>query len=297
MLNLIRAEWLKLAKRPLTWTLLVVFLALMLLNMAVEFLTVALHDGAFGSFQLRLLREEQVAQFRLLISFPGAFGAALGQVNGVGGICAIVLAAGAFGSEYSWGTLRTQLAHQPRRGSYLVAKITTLYLILLTGVVIALLAGALFAWLSDVFLGRLGGVNIGDLVALPLGILRALYVIAPYVMFTIACCTLGRSALAGVLGGMLFLIFDVALGALSFLLERGGLLTFIYDLVPQPNTITMIVMNSRDFGLDPKILMRSLDLALLPSPLQATLVIAVYSALFFIYAYRSFVRRDITGAA
>ena len=34
----------------------------------------------------------------------------------------------------------------------------------------------------------------------------------------------------------------------------------------------------------------------LPSPLQATLVIGVYSALFFSYAYRSLVRRDIAGA-
>src|SRR6266508_5098911 len=175
MLNLIRAEWLKLIKRPLTWTLLIVFLALLLLNMAVEFLTVALHDGAFGSFQLKLLREEQVAQFRLLISFPGAFGAAFVQVNGIGGICAIILAAGAFGSEYSWGTLRTQLARQPHRGLYLVAKITTLYLVLLMGVIIALLAGALFAWLFGVFLGRLGSVSIDDIMALPLGMLRALY--------------------------------------------------------------------------------------------------------------------------
>jgi ABC-type transport system involved in multi-copper enzyme maturation permease subunit len=298
MCNLIRAEWLKLTRRPMLWVLLAVLLALLALFRLAEFVMLALHDGLFGGGQVRLtlLREAQVEQFRLQLKFPGIFGAALGHVNGVGGICAIILAAGAMGSEYSWGTLRTQLARQPNRGRYLLAKSAALLLILLCGMAIVLLAGALLALLLGGLLGSVGTLSAADLLLVPPGMLRSLYVLLPYVICTLACCVLGRSALAGAAGGFLFLVVDVGLGALSFLSQLGGLLRVLVNLAPQPNINTLIVLNSRGFGLDPAILTRTMDLATLPSPLQATLVIGAYSALFFAYAYRSLARRDIGGA-
>jgi ABC-2 type transport system permease protein len=298
MLNLIRAEWFKLTRRPMTWVLLAVFLALLALLRVAEFLTLALHDGLFsgGQARLSLLQEAQVTQFRLQLSFPGIFGAVLSHVNGVGGICAIVLAAGAMGSEYNWGTLRTQLARQPQRGRYLVAKIIGLLLILLCGMAITLVTGALLTVLLGGLLGNVGAIGLGDLLMLPVGMLRSLYVLLPYIMATIACCILGRSVLAGAGGGFLFLIVDVGLGALSFLSQLGGLLGFLISLAVQPNVNTLIVLNSHSFGLNPAILTRTMDLATLPSTLQATLVIAIYSGLFFFYAYRSLLQRDVTGA-
>ena len=49
MLHLIRAEWFKLARRPLAWVLLAVFLASLALLLLVEFLVVGLNDGLFTS--------------------------------------------------------------------------------------------------------------------------------------------------------------------------------------------------------------------------------------------------------
>ena len=195
MHNLIRAEWLKLTKRPLTLGALPVFLALMVLNLAVEFLVVALHDGAFsgGSAQIKLLPEAQVTRFRLMVTFPGIFGAVLGQVNGVGGICAVVLAAGAFGSEYNCGARCARSLRGSRcRDLYLVAKIITLHLVLLAGIAIVLLVGSLLAWLFGSLLRHLGSVDAGRAGITAAGDVRSLYVIVPYVMFTIACCTIGR---------------------------------------------------------------------------------------------------------
>ena len=297
MLNLIRAEWFKLTRRPLAWVLLGVFLALMVLLLATEFLLVGLHDGIFsGGARLALLSQEQVTQFRLHLGFPGVFGAVLGHVNGVGGMCAVALAAGALGSEYSWGTLRTQLARQPNRGRYLLAKIVGLLLVLLAGILIALAIGALLALLFSAFVPGTAGAAM-SLLALPVGVVRSLYVLLPYLLFTIACCILGRSVIAGAVGGFLFLVFDAGLGALMFLSSLGGLVRVLLDLIIQPNINTLIVLNGRSFGLDPAAVTRTMDLATLPSPLHATLVIGAYSALFFMYAYRSLRRRDITGAA
>jgi ABC-type transport system involved in multi-copper enzyme maturation permease subunit len=299
MLNLIRAEWFKLVRRPMAWVLLIVLLALLVLLRLVEFMAVALHDGIFsgGEVRLSLLAEAQVQQFRQQVTFPGIFGAVFGHINGIGGICAIILAAGALGSEYSWGTLRTQLARQPNRGRYLAAKAITLQLVLASGILICLVFGAGLALVFGNVLGNAGVVRAGDLAALPLAMLRALYVMLPYVMVTFAGCVIGRSVLAGAAAGFIFLVLDVGLGALSFLANLGGVLALLVNLVLQPNINTLVMMNSRSFGLDPAVLTPSLDLAALPSPLQATLVIGAYSALFGYYAYQALTRRDITGPA
>jgi len=297
MINLIRAEWFKLTRRPLAWMLLAVFLVSLVLLLLAEFLVVGLDAGLFsGGARAQLLSAEQVRQFQLHLGFPGIFGAVLGHVNGVGGICAIVLAAGSLGSEYSWGTLRTQLARQPNRGRYLIAKIAGLLLALLLGIVLALLLGIVLALLFGALLPDAGAAP-SSVLALPLGVLRALYVLLPYVLCTVACSILGRSVVAGAVGGFLFLAADAGLGALSFLAGLGGPVAFLLNLIVQPNINTLIVLNGRSFGLDPAALTRTMDLSTLPSPLQATLVIAVYSALFCISAYRSLLRRDITGAA
>jgi len=297
MLNLIRAEWFKLTRRPLAWVLLAVFLASLVLLLLAEFLVVGLDTGLFsGGARAQLLSAQQVRQFRLHLGFPGIFGAVLGHVNGIGGICAIALAAGVLGSEYSWGTLRTQLARRPNRGRYLIAKIVGILLALLVGIVLALLLGGLLALLFGALLPDTRGAPIGVL-ALPLGVLRALYVLLPYVLCTVACSILGRSVVAGAVGGFLFLLADAGLGALSFLTKLDGPVAFLLNLIVQPNINTLIVLNSQSFGLDPATLTRTMNLSTLPAPLQATLVIGVYSALFFASAYRSLLRRDIGGAA
>ncbi|HEX5690698.1 MAG TPA: ABC transporter permease subunit, partial [Roseiflexaceae bacterium] len=249
-----------------------------------------------GQGRISLLREDQVAQFRLQLSFPGVFGATLSHVNGVGGICAIVLAAGAMGSEYGWGTLRTQLARQPDRRRYLLAKVAALLLVLLSGMALGLLVGSALALAFGGALGQIGAPSLGSIVLLPLGMLCSLYVLLPYVLCTLACAILGRSVLAGAAGGFLFLVVDIGLGALGFLGRLGGLVGFLVNLAVQPNVNTLIVLNSQNFGLDPAVMTRTMDLATLPALSQALLVIGCYSALFFAYAYRSFTRRDITGA-
>lgn len=297
LLNLIRAEWFKLARRPLVWALLSMFVGSLALLRTVEFLAVALSQGTFsgGQIRLSLLRPEQIELFRRQLSFPGIFGAALGHVNGTGGFFAIVLAAGAMGSEYGWGTLRTQLARQPNRRRYLLAKLAVLELLQLAAALIALALGSALALIYGPVLGMPGAVGWTDLLALPLGVLRALYVLLPYVLVTVASSIMFRTALAGIIGGFLFLFLDVSLGALALLANLSPLFRTVVNLVVQPNINSLIMLNSRDFGLDPAVATPALDLAALPSPLQATLVIGAYSAIFFAYAYLSLTRRDIGG--
>jgi ABC-2 type transport system permease protein len=297
LIKLLKAEWIKLAHRPMTNILLLIFLLMTTLILALYFVVVGLALGSFG-LQVNLFHPVQIEQYRLQLSFPGIFGAILGQVNGIGGICAIIITAGAIGSEYNWGTLRAQLARQPNRAMYLTAKLIAIMLLLLIAILLAQALGVVLALVFGGLLGSIGSVSAGDLLNLPIAILRSLYVLLPYVLFTAACSIFGRSVLAGTAGGMIFLTTDLVLGGLSFLPNTGGMLAFIYNLLVQQNINSLVVSNAYSFGLDPSIaLSRFLDLAILPSQLQAVIVIALYCLSFGATAYYWFLKRDLTGAA
>jgi ABC-type transport system involved in multi-copper enzyme maturation permease subunit len=295
--NLIAAEWLKLSRRPMAWVLLSSFLGLMLLYLATWALVIALHEGALrGNSRFSVIGPAQVAELKRQLSFPGIFGAVLGQVNSTGGICAIILAAGFLGSDYSWGTLRVLLTRAPDRGAYLLAKLITLLLGLLAAILLALLLGTLLALVCSSALSLPSSLGPRDLLALPLGVLRSIYIILPYVMLTLASAAFGRSALAGVGGGLSFLALDISAGSLNTISAVSPLVRVLASLLLQPNINTLVVLNSQLFGLDQSVLVSSLDLSQLPSPTQATIVIAAYCALFFWGAYRLLLRRDVTGA-
>lgn len=298
LLNLCAAEWLKLRTRPLAWVLLAAFLSLLALYLGLWALVLALQEGvlARGGMRLELLSAAQIAQIRRQLSFPGVFGAVLGQLNSVGGILAVILAAGALGSDFGWGTLRVLLIRAPARGAYLLAKLLALLLALLIGTLAGLALGALIALAAGTTLGLPASLGAGDLLALVVGVARGLYVILPYVLATFACAAFGRSVLAGVGGGLIFLALDVSAGSLGSLGVVSDLVLVLVNLLLQPNINRLVVMNAELFGLDQSVLAGGLDLATLPSPLQATLVVAAYCALFGYGAWRALARRDIGGA-
>jgi ABC-type transport system involved in multi-copper enzyme maturation permease subunit len=296
-LNLLGAEWLKLRLRPLAWLLLGIFLLLLALYCSLWFLIAGLHTGLFsaGAQQLVILSDVQIAQIQRQLSFPGVFGAVLGQINGIGGILAVILAGGAMGSEYSWGTLRMQLSHAPQRGRWLAAKCLALGLVVVLGMVIALLVGSVCALLYSAALGLENRLVAKDFVALGIGIGRALLILAPYMLLSIACATLGRSVLAGIGGGMLFLIIDIGLGSIDLLGAGSEFMRAVLNLSLQPNINALVVANSRAFDLDQSVFTSAFDLVSLPSPWQATVVVIIYSVLFYAMAQRWLTRQDVSG--
>ena len=295
MLNHIRAEWLKLTRRPLTWVLLAIFLALLILQVLSLFTLVHLAQllgvGANGA-----VRGVQIEEYAGWIVFPGLFGNVFSHINSLGGVFAVILAAGAMGSEYGWGTLRTQLARDPNRARYLIAKLLTLLALLAVAMVLALIVGSTLGAVLGLLVGDVGAPGARDLVILPLAILRALYVLLPYILLTLSFAIIGRSVLVGLAGGLLYLVFEVGFGTLAILQVFGGVWQSIYNLTIQRNISTLTVQNLHAFGLHPERL-TSPDLFQTPSLLQATLVIAIYSAGFLATAIYVLQRRDITGAA
>jgi ABC-type transport system involved in multi-copper enzyme maturation permease subunit len=289
-LSLIAAEWLKLTRRPLVWVLLAVFLTLLALQILTQFALVAM----FGSAAAAPALQAQLDEWRRRMLFPGLFGVVFNHLNGLGGIFAVVLAAGAMGSEYSWGTLRAQLVRHPGRAQLLLAKLVTLMALLMVAGLLALLLGAGLGAALGALTGGAGRVTAADLLALPVALARALFVLLPYVLLTICCCVLGRSLLVGLAGGLLYLVFEVGFGTLALFQLLGGVWRQLYNLTIGQNINTLALMNSHAFGLRPE-QVTGIDVAALPSPLQATLTIALYCALFLATAVHSLRTRDVLG--
>ncbi|HWQ15459.1 MAG TPA: ABC transporter permease [Roseiflexaceae bacterium] len=274
MFNLISAEWLKLTRRPLVWVLLAVFLGLLALQILTQFALVAIFGGRTPGPALAT----QLDEWRRRSAFPGLFGVVFNHINGLGGIFAVVLAAAAMGSEYGWGTLRTQLARQPARARLLLAKVVTLLALLAVASLLALALGVALGAALGALTGGAGRIAPGDLARIPLALGRALFVLLPYVLLTLCLTIAGRSLLVGLAGGLLYLVFEVGFGALALFRVLGGPWRQIYNLTIGQNINTLALQNSHAFGLRPE-QVAPLDIAALPPPPQAALVIAVYCAL------------------
>ncbi|ABY36796.1 MAG TPA: hypothetical protein DEF43_04060 [Chloroflexus aurantiacus] len=296
--NLLAAEWIKISRRPMALLLLGIFLLLTALQQTLWFLVVALQEGVFsgGQVTFSLLSDAAIAQIKLQLSLPGVFGAMLSAINGTGGILAIILTAGIFGSDFNWGTLRILLTRAPHRGAYLLAKLVALQLALLVAILITLVLGTLLALLFGAVLGLPQRIGFLEVLLLPVGILRALVVMLPYTLIAGASAIFGRSVIAGVGGGLIFLAFDVSAGSLNTIGAVDPLIRTLVNLLLQPNINRLVVENSRMFGLDQSVLTSALDLSLLPSQWQALIIVAVYSAIFGYSAYRTLSRQDIGGA-
>lgn len=293
MLNLVRAEWLKLTRRPLAWILLAIFLVLLALQQVAQVVF-----GAFGQLGLVDTRSSGTLPFGVyqrMSVFPGIFATIFSHINGLGGVFAVILAAGAMGSEYSWGTLRTQLGRQPNRVAYLLAKLVTILLMLLVAMVIALVFGVGVGWGLASLVDGAGAPDAATLAVLPIALLRALYVLLPYVLLTVCFAIVGRSLLAGVAGGLVYLVFEAGFGVLAIFAQLGGVLRLVYDLMLVQNISTLTSLNLQAFGISGGELNAALRPELLPSPLQASIVVGVYSLLFLATALHFFVRRDVSG--
>jgi ABC-2 type transport system permease protein len=164
--TLISLEFSKLIRRPMTWILALIFVSFMaFMYFALTLAILASDVEGMEGFDPASLQEQMFLPNGL------AFGNSL--LVGVGAVLMIILAAGSFGSEFSWATVRTTLLMRADRttlvGSKLVVLAVMAMLLAVVGMVIVV-AGALLAEIiaGDMSVGigdRLTGDLLADLVA------------------------------------------------------------------------------------------------------------------------------------
>jgi len=130
--RMIGAEIYKLGKRGMTKILLAVLIGIIVL---VNFLLLAIsnvnlpHPG------------EMMGEIQNMLGLPAAIPFSLMLISSFGVVLAIILMASSLGNEYNWRTIRTALISCESRFKFLTAKLISVALFILLGMIIAVVAG------------------------------------------------------------------------------------------------------------------------------------------------------------
>lgn len=292
MSGFLAAELYKLVRRPMTWIVLGILLAILTtlraLLIAISFVPIPEGQGTVEGTQLLVD----------LVVFPGAISDALNFLPSLGIFGLLVVAASVAGTEFAWGTIVPLLARGGSRSSFIVAKVlcllglTVVYLLITTSV--GILLGALASQLHLGFIPlewvRQHGVQ------LFYGLLRSYWATVPYVVAAVALALVFRSS-AFAMGIVLayVLVEHVGLSILQVLrppLESTGfswLFTVLDWTLLGRNASALQTLNSRAFP--PPSIAEQATLTDL-HPWRAAIVLGVYS-LFFLAVAIAASRRDI----
>jgi ABC-2 type transport system permease protein len=292
MLASLGAELLKLRKRPSTWVLPLIWLAIIVLfNYTLTYALLSnippptFPEGT-PEAQQEQLREQQ-AQFQeqqLRSLYPESLvGNLVPGYPSVGAPIALILGSLAVGSEYGWATFKTVLTQRPGRTSLFSGKLLALGTILVLLVALTFATGAVCSYVVAALAGAsLKGPPLGDLVrALGSGLL----ILAVWASLGALLATLLRSTALAIAIGLVYslivetVIFNLPIRSESFANAR--------DLFPGQNSSSLADSFSQQAttGFAP------------PAPPvdapQAALVLLAYTATFIALATLVFRRRDI----
>lgn len=282
------AELLKLRKRPATWVLALVWVAVVvLLGYFLIYLFVAnpppppddapaevrAQNEAINEAQLRAMYPENVVS-NVIAGTPLGFGSAM----------ILILGAMAAGSEYGWGTVKTALSQRPGRLGVLSGKLLALGVLLLAFVLLGLAAGAA----SSLVVAQLEGAPVSwppaeDFLR---GIGAGLLVFAVYGAVGFALATLFRgTALAIGLGLAWILVIETTISSLPF--DNDAYENFRRATVGENVLAVTSSLGSPfpdEFGI---------PAPLVEEPTQAVLVLLAYTAVFLLLAAFFFRWRDV----
>jgi len=263
MLNLLKSELFRMRKRPQTWLLLVV---------AALFMALFYGGPTVATFFANDANAADLKQNISLVDIRD-FGLSLNSL--FGGIMLAIFAAGLFGNEYSWNTIRPLLARARSRSALLTAKLSAalLYTVAFTFALAALTV--LFSFISTMVAGGdwgFTGERLLDVVWYTFGLVA---VNLPYVALAMLAAMWAKSNAAGIGVAIGLSILEPSLfgifGRFSFVedIQKGGLNQNTVDLLS--NGLT-----SGDGWIN-------------------LIVTLIYTGIFVALAYRVFLRRDVTS--
>jgi ABC-2 type transport system permease protein len=197
----------KLMKRPMTWTLAIILVALIILVYGTLIGTILAPDGMGVEVEVDQSVGSTLEESLML---PEGLYMGIGLVQLIVTALVIVLAAGMVGSDLSWGTVRTMLMMGAGRTRILIAKALSLVTIGLAGLIIGLILSIIGSLVTALVVGD--GIQVstwatagfaGDVV---LVLVRALIGVTVWAMLAATITLLSRSLAAG-LGASLALLF------------------------------------------------------------------------------------------
>lgn len=292
MSGILRAEVLKVLRRPMTWIALGIVLSILAtvqsLLIVLAFLPTPQGTGGDQAGSARLFVE--------LTVLPGGLANGLNFLPGLGIFGLAVVAASVAGSEFSWGTVVPLFARGANRRAVILAKLLALGLVAIIWLLATFfLAFVLSAAASLIHLGRipLDWLNFTMVQELAIGLGRSLLAMLPYLAAAVALALLFRSpaiAMALVLGYRI--VEEVGLAALTALRPMaGGGLGQLIDLV---DTAAIGANADRLTGLNTLALSPLAQGTVIEHPYRAALILVAYTVIFASIGILALQGRDIT---
>ena len=281
MFDMFAAELFKLRKRSMTWILLIILVAYFcLIFLATYGITVNPPES---------MPQWVAEKIRSSLLFPDAFDLIFSTASTIGALLMIILVASSIGSEYSWGSIRQVLAKRGIRYHFVVSKLFSFITISFIGLIISVIIGFILAIITSSLLEV--SINWDFMTASYVGGLFAnfgwtMFSLFPYILLATFFTFLGRSAIAGIGGGLGFYFIEAI--AVSLFNQGGGWLAEIPKFLIGPNVDALIP--SSIFTQGP-----FASIGTPPSTLHALLVLSVYCIVFLIISLYLFNKRDVTA--
>lgn len=293
MTNLLAVEFFKLRKRMMTWVVAALLVGLVILLYSVLW-SISGRVTTFGEHN-----EFTAEDLRRALFLQGSVPFALEIAGSFGTILAIILASGAVGSEYAWGTVRLMATATSGRIRLMVAKLAVVFGLMAAGVLLAVLVAMAY---SAIITYVNGGSDYSfmtwswarDEAA---SYLRTLFVMSPYVMLGFAAAVIGRSTLAGAAAGIGIAFIEPLV---SSLMREGGspwkdmpnyLLNANVEVITAQNAVPAALPRFGG-GSQTELLRDNYN-----SVEGAFIVLSIYIVVFLALALIAYRRRDITATA
>ena len=281
MLKMIKAELFKLRKRRMTWVMLAVLAAFFCLMFFATYGIVSSPSGVMPGTAIETIKSS--------LQFPDAFNMIFYTAGTIGTLLLIILVASSIGSEYGWGSIRQVLTRRGIRYHFVVSKLVSFIIAAIIGLVFSVIIGFILSLITS---NLLGSIDWSFMTASYIGGLFAdfgwtLLSLMPYILLAAFFAFLGRSAIAGIGGGLgYYFIEAIAVGLFN---QAGGWLAKIPNYLIGPNVEAL--MPSRMFTHGP-----FASAGTPPSTLHASITLAVYCVVFFAVSLYLFKKRDITAS-
>ncbi|RJO60499.1 MAG: hypothetical protein C4542_09420 [Dehalococcoidia bacterium] len=282
---MIGAELFKLRKRTMTGVLIIILVGIIAL---VNFLLLAISkvDLPGGGPGMGNIQD--------LLGLPAAIPFALSIISSFGSVLAIILTASSVGNEYNWRTIRTALISSESRFKFLTAKLISLAILVLAGMLIGVVTGFIIGLITT----AIGGYTFNFSFATGsyfweqfLQFWRTFFVITPYALLGFLMAIVGRSAMPGIATGIGVFFLE---GVITmFMSLAGGWIAKVPDYLLTANVNAITALNNLPQGFHPG--NGAGATGALPSIPHAFITLGIYALVFLVLGYYLFRKRDVTG--
>jgi ABC-type transport system involved in multi-copper enzyme maturation permease subunit len=282
--RMIGAEFLKLRKRQMTWVLLSILVGIIVL---VNLLLLAISKVKTPGTGLG------AGNIAALLGLQSAVPFAFSMMASFGTVLAIILTASSMGGEYNWKTIRPALVSSESRFKFIIAKLVSLGILILIGMLIAVIAGFIMGLITTGLGGNaysFGFLTGSYIWTQFLQYWRTFYVIMPFALLGFMMAIVGRSAMPGIATGIGVVFLEAIIT--TFMTAAGGWIAKVPAYLLNANMTAITALNKLPGrfgggggGTDTTI----------PSLTHAFVILGLYSVIFLVFSFYLFRNRDVTG--